>query len=106
MLVEPEPRLRSQPCGSPSSASCTSLTRTWGFGDVKLGIVLGLVLGWATAVAGYGMIEAALISAGAFVTSCVATLIVASRDLTPVAGTPFTPALVTVTLIATVGLGI
>lgn len=77
-----------------------------GFGDVKLGIVLGLVLGWAAAVAGYGMVEAALISAGAFVASCVATLIVASRDPTPVAGTPFAPALVTATLVATIGLGI
>ncbi|HEX7197006.1 MAG TPA: prepilin peptidase [Candidatus Limnocylindria bacterium] len=77
-----------------------------GPGDVKLGIVLGLVLGWAAAVGGHGTSTASVASAGAFLAACVATLVIASRSATPAAGTPFAPALVTATLVAAVGVGV
>ena len=77
-----------------------------GPGDVKLGITLGLVLGWAAAVGGHGLAAAALTSAGAFVASCAATLIMESRSSASFVGTPFAPALVAATLLAAVGLGV
>lgn len=78
-----------------------------GFGDVKLGFALGLVLGWAAAVAGHGWDAAALTSAGAFVVACLVTLLVSSRGETPsLPGTPFAPALVATTLTVVIGFGL
>lgn len=76
-----------------------------GFGDVKLGGVLGSMVGLASSCAGWDIAHAALVSAVAFVSGAVLTLAIgarAGRD-EPV---PFASGLVIAVVAVTVSIGI
>lgn len=72
-----------------------------GFGDVKLGGVLGFVLGWSAHTAGLHTAAAAGFSAIVFLAACVTTLLVGRRAARSTA-VPFAPALVAATLIGVI----
>lgn len=76
-----------------------------GFGDVKLGGVLGSMVGLASSCAGWDIAHAALVSAVAFVSGAVLTLAIGARTSSdePV---PFAPGLVIAVVAVTVSIGI
>ena len=76
-----------------------------GFGDVKLGGVLGSMVGLAGSSAGWAIADAALVSAAAFVAGAVLTLTIGPRSGRG-GPLPFAPGLVIAVVVVAVTIGI